>query len=113
MARPELGEPLAKSSARRMAPSMAVRHRSMSGWPSGRRLRDSTRRAQRAARATIARSGSFFRSSVEIFGTIMIRLSQMVTDTRRSSGTDTETRLVLASNRCGWYLFVSCQEQQG
>ena len=65
------GEPLAKSSARRMAPSMAVRHRSLSGWPSGRRLRDSTRRAQRAARATIARSGSFFRSSVEIFGTIM------------------------------------------
>ena len=56
---------------------MAMRHRSLSGWPSGRRLRDSTRLAQRAVRATIARSGSFFRSSVERFGTIMIHLFPM------------------------------------
>ena len=42
----------------------------------------------------------------------MIRISQMGTDTGTQLGTDTETRLVLASNRCGWYL-VSCHEQQG
>ena len=44
----------------------------------------------------------------------MIRLSQMGTDTGDAvKATDTETWLVLASNRCGRYLFVSCHEQQG
>ena len=50
---------------------MAVRPRSLCAWPSGSTLRYSTRRAHRAARATIARSGSFFGSSVvKYFGTI-------------------------------------------
>src|SRR5262245_58148487 len=63
--------PLANDSAIRRAASTASRRLSLCGCPSGSCARGSTLRAQRAANATIARSGNAFSCSTVKFASFM------------------------------------------
>ena len=97
----EQGTPFAKSSASRMAFATAERHRSVSGWSSGRRA--GARLAEHnGRRATIARSGSFFKSSAVYFVTIIFAslvwlktLLETATDRRRGRRRWTPDRQIL------------------